>query len=227
MNFLELINEMRIKTDLDEVSSVNSNDRHLARNKINVNRAYEIVWNSLYPINEAAEAQTTVTTTQGQETVAAPYPQISSIQREGYTPYVILPWHEWEIRVREHCVHYQSYEEAEPYICSVYGGNIYFYPTPDQAYTLRVRGNSRFTKLVNDTDTPGLDAGYHSVISMMAEAMELEDDGDPQAQLKKADALTYLQQVRKNQRGHQQVPHQVKTMEELMPIWEWGWTDCL
>lgn len=67
-----------------------------------------------------------------------------------------------------------------PYCYALNGAGITVYPTPDSAYTLKVRYWGLLPALVNDTDTPGLPPRHHRSLTYYAIARCFEREDDPQ-----------------------------------------------
>lgn len=76
---------------------------------------------------------------------------------------------------------------GRPYAYAIDGSGITLFPTPDAAYALDIRYWSTLPPLVNDTDSPGIPARYHTDLAFYAIARCFEGEDDPQQ-------ATYYQQ---------------------------------
>jgi hypothetical protein len=217
MNFLTLVKNVGTMTDVptDSLVTLTNPNRQISRLKIHVNNAYNYVWLALFPKNEDAEASTTVSTVANQDYVEIPYPQVNMVANGNNAPYRILPWLEFEVNYKRNgLVNQTPVLYGEPNVCSIYQKRLYLYPTPDNSYTLTVRGNLDFVELSADADTPLLQDQFHLVIQMFAIAEALKYQNDPVFQTAQADAQAMLGTVRKNMRGHQGMPPCIMTEED-------------
>lgn len=216
MRFLDIVCSVALRLDIAEPTTLSGAPTKQIRRIMDiVNEAYEIAWNALLPNSEAAEDEVEVSTVQGQEWVTAPFDIIRMVSEKDHVPYAIYPWLEFEQRYRDyHDIDYIA-SDGEPYACSIYNGKIYFMPTPDDVYPLVIRGSKRFTKLALDDDEPLLNPQHHSIITMLARALYMEYRGDAGAAEAEGKARSYLEEVRRLQRRHGEMTHQIKTLDEV------------
>jgi hypothetical protein len=221
MDFLAITKQVARRVDIPEPDTLSGlPSRQIQRLMDVVNEAYAIIWNSLYPVNEAAEAETTITVPAGEASIPLPFPQLTQITQDAYPPIPILTWPEYEVYTREYwsgtrpdIVGYSVFDRA-----CVYAGRLHLWPTVHNAVELSVRGNRTFTRLINDTDTPLLPLEHRDVIPMLARALELEYQGDPQAETAKSNAMAYLQQIKRLQRKHSQVTPAIRSIHQVMRL---------
>lgn len=140
-------------------------DFTVAQAKAYVNRAYKRLCNAFqyYEIDSTDTSKSTVANT---ATVAIPTGarEIISIKITGDTEYEIIPktidWYERQDTT--------TANTGVPVYYVRYGSNILFWPTPDDAYALRVRYRGLPADMSSDNDTPVIPAEWHDTIVMLA-----------------------------------------------------------
>lgn len=88
----------------------------------------------------------------------------------------------------------KSTANGKPLIYVVYGGYIYLDPTPDDAYTIRMRYRKKVDSvaLVNPTDIPIIATEWHEALILGATYRGLRSLGDPRAEQFKTDLKSYI-----------------------------------
>lgn len=220
MEFLEICQNISDQLDGDDIGTVVGDvSQSVRRLRENVNRGYNTIWLALGKQNESRETSTSFSTSANTESYNIPSGILSVDQLKYGTdlPIKIIPWPEYE--------RYKADLWAEtftgyPDVASIYQRKIWLYPTPDEAFTIQVRGQQSFAEMVNDDDSPDLESDFHRVIQEMALYFEMDYEGNPRAGTlivsesgglsaqggQAAVAVNMFKLVRQNQRAHYEEP---------------------
>lgn len=227
MQYLELVQYLIDELDYDQslvagapgsilASSTDSKVRQI-RNA--VNRAYRHLWVELGPLNEAAETVVTFNTVAGQENYAIPtyLPQIEILQQlciGSDPPLRMIPWHEYERKYRGSANYIFSFT-GYPVVGSIYQRNLWFYPKPDNVFTVTVRGRGFLTPLSLDTDVPVLPAdGHHALMELALYFLYLYE-GNPATNGQKEIAMQTVNQLKQLNRAHEDIPPGMVSENEI------------
>lgn len=166
-----------------------------------INKAYKHTWLKMHRDNEYRETETTATTVSGQEYVSIPagITNIDQVKFNSEPPIDLIAWPRFE-RLKED-VYFETVN-GSPTAASIYQRRLYFYPTPDDAYTVYIRGQEGFTALDEDTDEPDLAGDFHDVIEEFAVGFEMKFEGNPEYRDQLAMAEEMLTNVKNNSRSH-------------------------
>lgn len=184
-----------------------------------VNQAYQHVWLKLGNRNDAAEVEITATLPALTDRVPVSLLQVTQVVSGDNEVIPMLPWREFE------ALHKRSgdyFREAllDPTVCSYYGRQLYFYPTPTQDKTLTLRGKRGFVRMVADTDAPDFDDSYQQPISSYALYRHATYSGDPMAQQFLMDAEAAMETVMGMMRQNADVPR-ILDEDEAMTDYNW------
>lgn len=194
--------DLSLKLDYEEpVTVVGSIDTEHTRMVKDINRAYRLIWNKFNKKNEDAETTGTITLVSGTEAYNFPSGiyYISQIRQDDSTPPItIIPWPEYE---RMKAGVNTSVDVGEPTMASIYGRQVYIFPTPGSAGTLNVRGKQGFTALAADASEPDLQDELHGPIFELALYFQMLDENEQMAAAQYQNYLEAMKAAKANMRS--------------------------
>jgi len=162
-----------------DISTLPQQKRRLKRH---INKAMNVVKLALGIKNESAEFETTLTTVPNQESY--PFPTgmltIEQVKFSNDFPLAIIPWDDYERFKSDYILQYIPIN-SNPYNCTIYQRQIWFFPLPNQAYTFAIRGLATLVELALDTDEPPFPEEFHRVIKEFALYYEMKYENNPNA----------------------------------------------
>lgn len=216
LTFLQMAEIMADEMDFTRPSTLQGSiDAEYRKMKTNINRAYNYVLLKLNKKNENAETQGTITTVAGTESYSFPsgMNKIDMIVgASDTTPLRIIPFDEY---LRYQADTLAITQNGSPDVASINQRKVWFYPVPDQAYTMTVYGREGMTDLSADADTPDLPADYHRVIVEWALYFQMNYEGNPQAGAQAQIAQEMMEAVRANMKDHGTELPRIKGAHEL------------
>ena len=162
MTFQELYEELQEylgnRTDLTDAKAQDA-----------INRAYLRICDS-FNFYGTDDTDTTITTSDGTASYTRPtdIDEIISVKITGDTEYTLdlrtIDWYERQDT--------SSDNTGVPEVCVPYGANLLFWPTPDDTYSIRIRGKSVPTEMSSDSDEPVIPTKWHEAIILSAASRE-------------------------------------------------------
>jgi hypothetical protein len=216
--FLQIAQNLADRVDGTRPSTIyNANldnlDQTTRRWRNFINKAYKRVWLTMHRDNEYRETETTATTVANTEYIAIPagITNIDQVKFANEPPIDLMAWPRFE-RFKED-IYYETVN-GSPTAASIYQRRLYFYPVPDAAYTVYIRGQETFTALDADTDTPDIADEFHDVIEEIAVLYEMAYEGDIAGQQLKMETEQWLKLVKNNSRSHASQPPKTMSRRE-------------
>lgn len=179
-----------------------------------INKAYKRLWLEMHRDNEYRETEATTTTTNGVEYVTIPsgISNIDQVKFANEPPIDLMPWPRFE-RFKEDI--YFETVNGSPTAASIYQRRLYFYPVPDDVYTVYIRGQQVFTELDLDADEPDIAPDFHDIIEEIAVLYEMHYEGDIASQQLKLETEQWIKLVKNNSRSHATHPPKVMSRREV------------
>lgn len=184
--FLQIANSLADRIDGDRFSTIYSSgglgalSQTQRRYREHINLAYHTVWMALGLKNEYRETQASLTLLPDTATYDIPETirNVYQVKVDTDPPLPILPWPEYEKYVSEAVVILTT---GTPSVCAIYQRKLYFYPVPEQGYTVTLYGGEGFTELNLDSDEPDLAPEFVPAIKQFALYYEMDYEGNPRA----------------------------------------------
>lgn len=183
--FLQIANRMADRLDDSQFTTIYNADTSTLnavqrRYREHINLAYTMVKLHLGRTDEYKESTTTISLVSGTESYSIPSTllNIDHVQIGTDPPLTIIAADEYETYKRQFLT---VTDTGYPTVCTIYERKVWFYPTPDEAFTANVRGQELITDLDLDTDEPDLPSDVHRAIQEIAIAIEMQYQGDPAA----------------------------------------------
>jgi len=223
VNYLEIVNYLMDELDYDQIQPNQTNDAvssstdsktRQVRNA--VNRALRHIWAKLGHLNEDAEAVGTITTVPNQENYSFPA-NIAVIQQVSVgtdPPLRLLPWHEYERKYRGSANYIFSYT-GYPIVGTIYQKQLWFYPKPDNIFTVNVRGRTLLTVLSVDDDVPSLPVDGHHAIMEIALYFLYNYEQNPATAGQAETAKEAFEQLRNLIGAHEGIPPSMVSEDQI------------
>lgn len=202
MTFLQIVQEIADELDLSQPSSVEGTlTQEVRRLAAQVNEAYAIILLALNRKNEYRETSTTFSTAASTESYSIPTGilNVDELRISNDPPIRIIPWPEFQ-RYKSNT--FLLTQTGYPDLAAFYQRKIWFYPIPDAAYTVTLRGQENMTDMSLDASVPDLPADFHRVIKAFALYFAMDYEGNPRAEAQAMRAKEALQLARNNSKDH-------------------------
>lgn len=207
--FLTICQAIASETDEDSISTIESATLDRIKNIIRwVNEGYEKAFNKAYK-NELAETSGTFSAsaaTYDFSSVSIKY--FKSLYVTGFRPIDII---DHDVLLRDYVN--DSTICGQPYKAAYHQRKLYFYPIPDQAYTINYTAKVSFTKLSTNTQTPIVDS---NILINYGKYKQFSRDGNTLgAQIAKADYEDCLKDWMDSLKNHSKVSRNIRYEDEV------------
>lgn len=183
--FLEIANSLVDRIDGDRFSTIysvnlSSLSQTQRRYREHINLAYHTVAMHLGYKNEYRETQDSITLLANTEAYDIPAAMrgVYQVKVDTDPPLPIIPWPDFEQYKSETVLITTT---GTPNVCAIYQRKIYFYPLPEQGYTVTLYGSEGFTELNLDNDEPDLAPEFIPALKQFALYYEMDYEGNPRA----------------------------------------------